>query len=63
MRYTSIWFSVMSRERGKFFSCLTDLLAIIKNSNESTVMGWLRAKLSFKLLRTVNICRFQRKKL
>ena len=48
--------SGMSREGGKFYSRLPDLLAIKKNLNKSTVMGWLRAKLSFKLLRSVNIC-------
>ena len=45
----------MSRECGKFYSRLADLLAIKKNLNKSTVMGWLRAKLSSKLLRSVNI--------
>ena len=46
----------MSREYGKFYSRLADLLAIKKNLNKNTVMGWLRAKLLFKLLRSVNIC-------
>ena len=45
----------MSRECGKFYSRLADLLAIKKNSNKSTVMGWLRTKLSFKLLHSENI--------
>ena len=45
----------MSRKCGKFYSRLADLLAIKKNINKSTVIGWLRAKLSFKLLRSVNI--------
>ena len=45
----------MSREYGKCYSCLTELLAIKKNLNKSTVMGWLRAKLPFKLLPSANI--------
>ena len=45
----------MSKECGKFCSYLADLLAIKENLNKSTVMGWLRAKLSFKLLHSVNI--------
>ena len=35
--------SGMSRECGKFYSRLNDLLAIKKNLNNSTVMGWLPA--------------------
>ena len=46
----------MWRECGKLYCRLANLLAIKKNLNKSTVMGWLRAKLSFKLLRSVNIC-------
>ena len=46
----------MSRECGKFYSRLADLIATKKNLHKSTVMGWLRAKLSFNLLRSVNIC-------
>ena len=44
----------MSREYGKFYTRLADLLTT--NLSKSTVMDWLRAKLSFKLLRSVNIC-------
>ena len=46
----------MSREYGKFYIRLADLLTVEKNLNKSTVMDWLRTKLSFKLLRSVNIC-------
>ena len=46
----------MSREYGKFYTRLVDLLTVEKNLSKSTVMDWLRAKLSFKLLRSVNIC-------
>ena len=46
----------MSREYGKFYIRLADLLTVEKNLSKSTVMDWLRAKLSFKLLRSVNIC-------
>ena len=46
----------MSREYGKFYTRLADLLTVEKNLSKSTVMDWLRAKLSFKLLRSVNIC-------
>ena len=46
----------MSRESEKFYSRLADLLAIEKNLNKSIFKGWLRAKLSFKLLHSVNIC-------
>ena len=44
----------MSREYGKIYTHLADLLTT--NLSKSTVMDWLRAKLSFKLLRSVNIC-------
>ena len=44
----------MSREYGKIYTRLADLLTT--NLSKSTVMDWLRAKLSFKLLRSVNIC-------
>ena len=44
----------MSREYGEIYTCLADLLTT--NLSKSTVMDWLRAKLSFKLLRSVNIC-------
>ena len=44
------------RECWKFYSRLVNLLAIEENLNKSTVMGWLRANLWFKSLRSVNIC-------
>ena len=56
--FTSLVFActvAMSKECGKFCSYLADLLAIKENLNKSTVMGWIRAKFSFKLLRSVNI--------
>ena len=46
----------MSGEYETFYGRLADSLAIKKSFNKSTVMGWLRAKLSFKLLHSVNIC-------
>ena len=46
----------MSRKSEKCYSRLADLLAIEKNLNKSTFKGWLLAKLSFKLLHSVNIC-------
>ena len=46
----------MSREYGKFYTRLADLLTVEKNLSKSTAMDLLRAKLSFKLLRSVNIC-------
>ena len=46
----------MSRECAKFYSRLGELLSNKRNIPKSTVMGWLRAKLSFNLLRSINIC-------
>ena len=46
----------MSRESGKFYSPLADVLEIKKNLSKSTVMGWLWENLSFILLSSVDIC-------
>ena len=47
----------MSRECAKFYSRLGELLSSKRNIPKSTVMGWLRAKLSFNLLKSINnIC-------
>ena len=46
----------MSRECAKFYSRLGELLSSKRNIPKSTVMGWLRAKLSFNPLKSINIC-------
>ena len=46
----------MSRECAKFYSSLGELLSSKRNIPKSTVMGWFRAKLSFNLLKSINIC-------
>ena len=46
----------MSRECAKFYSRLGELFSSKRNIPKSTVMGWLRAKLSFNLLKSIDIC-------
>ena len=46
----------MSREYKRFYSCLGELISEKKKIEKTVTMGWLKAKLSFKLLRSANVC-------
>ena len=46
----------MSRECERFYSRLGELISEKKKIEKSATMGWLKAKLSFKLLRSANVC-------
>ena len=46
----------MGREAQTFYKCLAELLSLKRDVPYSTLMGWLRCKLAFTILRSAVMC-------
>ena len=47
---------VLGHEARMFLNCLGDNIADMWRKSRSEVMGWVRAKMSFAILRATNLC-------